>query len=585
MIKAKELLGRPIIAIDSGERIETTRDVVFDHQANEVLGLLVDEGGWFRAAKVVPFGAIRSIGEDAIMVDSADSVTSTREDGRLADVLESNVSLSGMTLLTTDGQNLGKIADVFFDEHTGRVEGYEATGGIFSDLSSGRTFVPAPENVQIGHDAAIVPISVAAAMQEQEPGGLKGALSSAGESLSSAYQTAAENVKQTYGNIAEASKERQKEFLVGKAAGSDVTLDDGTVLVHQGETITAEQTERADQAGKLTALLTSVTGGALSETYGTVKERVQSGVENIRSASAEQQKQFVVGKTASTDVVANLADGVQEVIVHQGSVITEFQAERAQEAGVLPALVAAAGGGAIQEGVQGLRERLGPAQPAPVTAESTIGRRVRADVRAPTGGLVAAQGQIVTPAIADRARQLGVEGALIAATTGGTSPTAGAGTALSSGVASVSEGASNLMERARAWLGDKRDEAGQALEERQEQMQEKRIRDALGRPVTRVILAPDDTIILNVGEIITHKAINAARAGDVLDILLDSVSKEEVTIDPLSVRPHETGVAALEGQGDLAGQPGTASASSASGNSATGSSVNPLDPNNPARQG
>ncbi|WP_019585169.1 PRC-barrel domain-containing protein [Deinococcus apachensis] len=577
MIKAKELLGRPIIAIDSGEKIETTRDVVFDHQANEVMGLLVDEGGWFRAAKVVPFGAIRSIGEDAIMVDSAESVTSTREDGRLAEVLESNVSLSGMTLLTTDGQNLGKIADVFFDEHTGRVEGYEATGGIFSDLSSGRTFVPAPEHVQIGHDAAIVPISVAAAMQEQEPGGLKGALSSAGESLSSAYQTAAENVKQTYGNIAEASKERQKEFLVGKTAGSDLTLDDGTVLVRQGETITAEQTERADQAGKLTALLTSVTGGALSETYGNVKDRVQSGVDSIRSASAEQQKQFVVGKTASNDVTANLADGVQEVIVHRGSVITEFQAERAQEAGVLPALVTAAGGGAIQEGVQGLRERLQPAQstqPAPLTVESTIGRRVRTDVRAPTGGLVAAQGQIVTPAIAERARQLGLEGALIAATVGGASPTAGAGAALSGGVASVSEGASNLLERAKAWLGDKRDEAGQALEERQEQMEEKRIRDALGRPVTRVILAPDDTIILNVGEIITHKAVDAARAGDVLDILLDSVSKEEVTIDPLSVRPHETGSAALEGQGDLS--PGAEQAPS--GRIIT-------DPNNPTRQG
>lgn len=565
MIKGKELLGRPVVAINTGERVDNVRDLVFDHQANEVLGLLVDEGGFFRAARVVPFDAIRSIGEDAIMVDSSESVTSTREDGRLADVLDSKVSLTGMTLLTTDGQNLGKIADVFFDEHTGRVEGYEATGGIFSDLSSGRTYVPAPEHVQIGQDAAIVPISVAAAMQEQEAGGLKGALSSAGESLSGAYQTAAENVKQSYGNIAEATKERQKEFLVGKTAGNDLALDDGTVLVRSGETITAAQVERADQAGKLTPLLTGVTGGALSETYGSVKDRVQSGYENVRGASAEQQKQFVVGKTAANDVTAELADGVQEVIVHRGSVITEFQVERAEQAGKLGALLAAAGGGALQESVQNLRGQPGP---APLTVESTVGRRVRTDVRAPTGGLVAAQGQIVTPVIAQRARQLGVEGALIAATMGGTAPAAS--TALSGGVASVSEGASNLLDRAKAWLGDKREEAGHALEERQEQQEEKRIRDALGRPVTRVILAPDDTIILNVGEIITHKAIEAARMGGVLDILLDSVSKEEVTIDPLSVRPHETGTAALEGQSDLATQPGLSPAST--------------DPNNSTRQ-
>ena len=41
MIKGKELLGRPVIAIDSGERLETARDLVFDHQANQVLGILI----------------------------------------------------------------------------------------------------------------------------------------------------------------------------------------------------------------------------------------------------------------------------------------------------------------------------------------------------------------------------------------------------------------------------------------------------------------------------------------------------------------------------------------------------------------
>ncbi|MEF2279696.1 PRC-barrel domain-containing protein [Deinococcus sp. YIM 134068] len=541
MLKGKELLGRPIIAIESGEKIETVRDLVFDHQANEVLGLLVDEGGWFRAAKVVPFEAIRSIGEDAIMIGSPEEITSTREDGRLADVLDSKTSLVGMTLLTTDGQNLGKIADVFFDERTGQVEGYEATGGIFSDLSSGRTFVPAPENVQIGQDAAIVPISVAAAMQEQEAGGLKGA-----------YQSAAESVKQGYGNIAEATKERQREYVVGKTAGGDLTLDDGTVLIHKGDTITEEQATRAEEAGKLTSLATAATGGVLSEAYGSAKERVQGTVENLQGATAERQKEFVVGKTAANDVTVQMADGVQEVIVHKGALITEFQAQRAEQAGALAALTAAATGGAVQEGVQGLRERVSSGSDAsqPEGVEATVGRRVRSDVRAPGGSLVAAQGQIVTPAIVERARHLNAEQELIAATLGAKSSGPATGAALAGGVASVSEGASNLLDRAKSWFGEKREEAGHALEERQEQQQEQKVRDALGRPVTRVILAPDDTIILNIGEIITNKAVQLAREGGVLDILVDSVSKESVNIDPLASRPHETGAAALEGQAD-----------------------------------
>ena len=179
MIKGKDILNRSIIAVSTGEKVDRVHDVIFDHQANQVLGLLVDEGGWFSAAKVVPFECIRSVGEDAIMIGTPDDVTTTREDGRLKEALDSKTSLVGLTLLTTDGQNLGRIADVFFDEHTGRVEGYEATGGLFADLSSGRTFVPAPESVQIGTDTAIVPVTVAQAMQEQEDGGLKGALNSA----------------------------------------------------------------------------------------------------------------------------------------------------------------------------------------------------------------------------------------------------------------------------------------------------------------------------------------------------------------------------------------------------------------------
>lgn len=550
MIKGKELLGRPIVAISTGERVDNVRDLVFDHQANQLLGLLVDEGGWFRAARVVPFEAIRSIGEDAIMVDSPESVTTTREDGRLAEVLDSKVSLVGMTLLTTDGQNLGKIADVYFDEHTGRVEGYEATGGLFADLSSGRTFVPAPESVQIGADAAIVPISVAAAMEEQQPGGLKGAMQAAGQSLSEAYQTAAENVKESYENIATATKERQKEYVVGKTAGADVTLEDGSVIVRKGDTITAEQAEQADRAGKLTALATAATGGVLGETYGSVRDRVQSSYEEIRNATPARQREYLEGKVAAYDVTAELADGVQEVIAHRGDTITAFQIARAEELGKLGELVAAASGGTAP--ATAAQPTAAPAAaPAAPTPEDTIGRRVRTDVRVPGGGILAAQGQIVTPAIVERARRLGAEQALINAALGGAGGTQSAATALSSGVASVSEGASNLLDRAKAWLGGLRDEAGQALDQRQEEMQERRIRDALGRPVTRVILAPDDSIILNVGEIITHKAVEAARAGGVLDILLDSVSKEEVSIDPLAARPHETGTAALEGQPDL----------------------------------
>ncbi|MVN88400.1 photosystem reaction center subunit H [Deinococcus sp. HMF7620] len=531
MIKGKDILGRTIIAVDSGEHIDRVHDVVFDHQANQVLGLLVDEGGWFSAAKVVPFDRIRSIGEDAIMIGTHADVATTREDGRLKDALDSKVSLVGLTLLTTDGHNLGKIADVFFDEHSGRVEGYEATGGLFADLSSGRTFVPAPEQVQIGVDTALVPPAVAQAMEEQDDGGLRGALASAGSSISGAYQ-----------NIAEATKERQKEYVIGKTAGGDIHAEDERLIVAKGETITAAHADEAEAAGKLTALATAATGGALADAYGSARDRVQESYEDVKGATAERQKAYVVGKTARSEVATDTG----EVIVPAGATITQHQADRAEATGRLAALTATATGGAIQEGVQSYRDRQ---QADPNTVEATIGRRVKSDVRAPGGSIVAATGQIVTPAIADRARHVGAEQALIAATTGGARP------AETSTVSTVSEGASNLLDRAKAWLGDRRDQAEGAIEQRQQDALESRVRDALGRPVTRVILAPDDTIILNIGEIVTHKAVQAARDGDVLDILVSSVNKDQPEIDPLASRPAAHGEAALDSQADTVTPP------------------------------
>ncbi|GGR79038.1 PRC-barrel domain-containing protein [Deinococcus sedimenti] len=542
MIKGKDILNRSIVAVGTGEKIDRVHDVIFDHQANQVLGLLVDEGGWFSAAKVVPFDRIRSVGEDAIMIGTADDVTTTREDGRLKEALDSKASLIGLTLLTTDGQNLGRIADVFFDEHTGRVEGYEATGGLFADLSSGRTFVPAPESVQIGADTAIVPISVAQAMQEQDDGGLKGALSSAADSVKEAVGTAAEGVKGTYENIAEATRERQKEYVVGKTAGGDITAADGHLIVAKGETITAAHADDAEVAGKLAALATAATGGTLAEAYGTARDRVQESYDDVKGATAERQKAYVTGKTARSEITTDAG----EVIVPAGATITTFQADRAEQTGRLAALTAAATGGAIQEGVDGLRQRQ---QIDPDSPEATVGRRVKTDVRAPGGSLVAAQGQIVTPAILERAQHVGVQQALIDATTG-TRPAAATTSAVSQGLGTVSESAGNLIDRARNWLGDKREQAEQVIDQRQHDAQEQKVRDALGRPVTRVILAPDDSIILNVGEIVTNKAVQAARDGDVLDILVDSVNKETPHLDPLASRPDATGEAALDSQPD-----------------------------------
>ena len=86
-----------------------------------------------------------------------------------------------------------------------------------------------------------------------------------------------------------------------------------------------------------------------------------------------------------------------------------------------------------------------------------------------------------------------------------------------------------------------------------EEAEERRIKNAVGRPVTRVILDPQDNVILNVGEIITHQAVERSRAVGVLDMLLSSVYDKDPELAQDELRAPEPGQAALEQQDKGAG--------------------------------
>ena len=69
------------------------------------------------------------------------------------------------------------------------------------------------------------------------------------------------------------------------------------------------------------------------------------------------------------------------------------------------------------------------------------------------------------------------------------------------------------------------DATGQRVDEEQTKKRLAEIADAIGRPVTKVILDREDNVVLNLGDIITHQAIQRAHDSGGLDSLLGSVYK------------------------------------------------------------
>ncbi len=397
MRKGKDLIGKTVIAYDSGEKIATIKDLIFDQHENCLLGFLIEEAGWFSHAKILPLYLVKAIGSDAIIVPSSDAISPSIDRANIYKVLQDDNVLDGMRIVTTDGRDLGKLIDFYFDEKTGVVEGYEVSGGIFADVYSGRSFVPATHALKIGRDVAFVPAEIVGLMEERV-GGLKAVMQTASDKIQETAQNTSEKLQAAGGNLAIPLRERLEDSVSG------LTID------------------------------------------------------------------------------------------------------RAQ------------------------------------------GRRAQQAIYTPDGYIIAAQGQIITPQAIERARATHQEAALLAAV--GFSPAAAvqsqadnlvtvAGTRLTATASTqIRSDTTNLWDKVKATASDIKGRSTQAIEA-------KRIGGALGRPTTRVILDRNDEVILNVGELIGHKAIANARAAGALDLLLDSVYTENPQLSIDELRAPGTGKAAL----------------------------------------
>ncbi len=467
MRKGRDMIGKPVIAYDAGDKFEVITDLIFDQVNNLLLGFLVDEGGFFTAARVLPLDQVQAIGPDAVIVPSRDSIAIAHAIPEIANVLDHNNILKGTRIMTVDGRDLGTMIDLYFDDQTGRIEGYEVSGGLFADAYSGRSFVPAPQTIRIGEDVAFIPSETADLMEEQV-GGVKAAIQATGEKVQEAA-LATSGKLQEVGRHATASltnaivdPAEQRAFVIGKVVPESIKAPDGNFFVLQGQVVTPEIATRAESFHMLDDLYRA-TGGNLAEKLG---ERMGG---TVASLTVEQAKGRRAIQMVQTD------DGY--IVAAPGQIVTPLVIERAK------------------------------AYDRELALLSSVGLSTTESVQSQTGALASAAG--------DRIKST-------ASTTGD----------------QLKEGVKLLWTQVQETAGDIQQRSALEIEER-------RIKGALGRPVTRAILDRQDEVILNVSELITHQAIEMARHEGVLDILLSSVYTETPRLSLESLRAPENGKAAL----------------------------------------
>jgi uncharacterized protein YrrD len=524
--KGTDLINRPVVTFDTGEIVGRVKDLLFDQDRNVLMAVLVEEKKFLSSAKVLPISAVQSVGADAVITANRDNIVSASTRPDIEAVLEHNNILRGTHIMTVDGRNLGRMIDLYFDEKTGLIEGYEVSGGLFADAYSGRSFVPAVETLKIGQHFAFVPSAVANLMEEQV-GGLKAAMFTASDRVQGAVQKTGETLQSAASDVGsrlEDTRQRtataltnsivepseQKAFALGKMTQNSIFYPEDTLFLPAGHVVTEADIAGAEAEGILDQLYLA-TGG---DVWQKANEKVKAASEQ----TAEQARQAAQSTGVRIQTVSQKA-GAKADDLRQG----------------------------LRNSVSNSAERADQLAAA-YTVEQAYGRRVHQGVRARDGVIIAAPGQIVTDVVIERAKSYRQEQALLNAV--GISTTQAirqeadgvlsrAGNATTEVASSFGNQATYAWHKVKESLNEVRGRSAQAIEDQ-------RIQGALGRPVTRVILDKQDRVLLNVGEFITHEAIEAARKADALDILLNSVYTKTPEFSSTELQAPEPGRATLK---------------------------------------
>jgi uncharacterized protein YrrD len=370
MLKGSDVIGKPIVAFDSGAIVEQVKDVLFDAVNNVVLGFLVKEKGVFSKARIVPFNQVKATGHDAVTVPNQNAVIESSADAKVDEIIQNNQAVKGTRVMTEDGKYLGAIRDLYFNEQTGQVEGYEISGGLMGDALKGRSFLPATSALKVGQDVVFVSHE-AVQLLEGQVGGMKGVAQQAGQKLEETKnqgmakaEMVADKLKNGASNATTSIGTFSDSQLLGKTVAQEVRSDTGTIIAAQGQIITHNSIELAKREGKFMQLVVAAglakMGSMGSEAKGIMAQgtqAAQAGMENV-SQDAKQTWDKVVNKVSEFKEKTNekienrrvqkaigkpvtkvIYDQRDNIILNTGDLITHEAVKRAKQSNMLDALL------------------------------------------------------------------------------------------------------------------------------------------------------------------------------------------------------------------------------------------------------
>jgi uncharacterized protein YrrD len=126
----QDLADLPVVSNAAATEIGRVREVLFNPAANALFGFVVSPAEKNGPLLLIPLEGVRSIGKDAITVESLSVTERFEENEQAKEISAAGGYRDGMNVMTESGQSVGKVDKVMINED-GTVASYHSSTGFF----------------------------------------------------------------------------------------------------------------------------------------------------------------------------------------------------------------------------------------------------------------------------------------------------------------------------------------------------------------------------------------------------------------------------------------------------------------------
>ncbi|MBE3588449.1 MAG: PRC-barrel domain-containing protein [Thermoanaerobacteraceae bacterium] len=155
MRRSKQFIGMPVISLQEGQQIGTVRGLVVDPEKKAVAALIIEQKGWFKEQKYIPFARVHSVGENVITVDRSSNAERAVKLPDIVRLVKERVGITGARIVTENGALLGQVDEYYVDLVAGDIVGLEFSGGFLDSVMQGRAFLDTTHVRTIGKEVIV----------------------------------------------------------------------------------------------------------------------------------------------------------------------------------------------------------------------------------------------------------------------------------------------------------------------------------------------------------------------------------------------------------------------------------------------